>query len=147
MATILVVEDDPSNLQVIGTVLRSQGYHVLGALTGREAIETCRRFSRPIDVLITDLRLSDTCGTDVAVKVGESRPETAILFISGSPIDAWPIRDRKAFRALAPVGVDFLEKPFGVGDLLGKVERLIDRNAHVSGSVSTVSNSSFARVR
>ena len=125
--SILVLEDDPTNLQIIADVLRSYGYEVFDARTARDAIEMCADHIRTIHLLVTDVGLSDGSGTQVALEVIRSCPQMAVLFISGTPIHAWSTADLSNFDALRALVVDFLEKPFRPSDLESRVRRLLDR--------------------
>jgi len=134
MNTILVVDDEPTNLETVSLLLRLQGYEVLKAADGKEATEISKRHHRPIQLLVADLALRTVSGTDVAMELVESWPEMAVLFMSGTPLNAWEARDRYIFDSLQPNAVDFLEKPFVPRALTEKVCRLIQR-ASSGGSV------------
>jgi len=88
MDTILVVDDEPANLSVISVLLRLEGYDVLEASSGPDAIEISSRHREPIQLLVADLGLRTVSGTDVAMEILKSRPKMAVLFVSGSPIQA-----------------------------------------------------------
>jgi CheY-like chemotaxis protein len=129
MDTILVVDDEPANLNVISVLLRLEGYDVIEACSGPDAIQVSNRQQRPINLLIADHQLGDVSGADVAIEILKSRPEMAVLFISGVPVNAWGVRDRNIFHSLKCRAVDFLEKPFVLRPLAEKVYSLIHRNA------------------
>jgi CheY-like chemotaxis protein len=67
MDTIIVLDDEPSNLNIISLVLRLQGHDVLQASSGQEAIEVSTRHLGPIQLVVADLQLGSSSGTDVAV--------------------------------------------------------------------------------
>jgi CheY-like chemotaxis protein len=127
MKTILVLEDDPSNLQVFCTLLWSIGYNVLEATTGEEAIELGNHHSGSIDLFISDVAVPKPSGTDVAVELLKSHPTMPILFVSGTPMYAWDECDLCNFQRLPPDHTDFLEKPFRASVLLDKVSGLLVR--------------------
>jgi two-component system cell cycle sensor histidine kinase/response regulator CckA len=125
MKTILVLEDDPSNMQVFCALLASIGYNVLEATTGKEAIDFGNHHSRPIDLFISDVAVPKPSGTDVAVELFKSHPAMPVLFVSGTPIYAWDASDLRNFHQLQPDRTDFLEKPFRASVLLDKVSGLL----------------------
>ena len=129
MNTIIVLDDEPSNLNIISLLLRLQGHDVLQASSGQEAIEVSTRHRGPIQLAVADLQLGISSGTDVAVDLTKSRPEMAVLFISGTPLNGWGHRDRDLFDSFQPNAVDFLEKPFGERALTEKVSHLLQREA------------------
>ena len=131
MNTILVVDDDPPNRNIVSYVLRLRGYDVLGQQTEGEAIEISDHHQRPIQLLIADLALGTESGTDVALELLEIYPEMAVLFMSGTTLSAWGERDRQIFHLLQSQDVDFLEKPFRLGALTDKVEYLMQREVEM----------------
>ncbi len=134
MKTVLIVEDQPSNMQVFCLLFSSRGYKVLEAATGQEAMEACGRFDGPIDLMLCDVTLPDVSGTKLALELVKSHPEASILFVSGIPRDGWSNVELHDFRQLPPGSADSLEKPFRPAALEAKVEDLLTRH----GSAVTV---------
>ncbi len=132
MKTILVLDDDPNNMNALTALLGSKGYNVLEAATGHEAIEICRNRDLVIDLLICDMLLPDFCGTEVALQVIQLQPRVPVLFISGLPMQAWSERDLHNFRQLPSGSVDFLEKPFFLLALETKAQTLMKRYSGVA---------------
>ena len=126
MKTILLLEDDPSNMQVFCALLWSIGYNVLEATTGEEAIEFGNHHSGPIDLFISDVAVPKPSGTDVAVELLKSHPSMPILFVSGAPMYAWDGSDLRNFEQLPPDRTALLEKPFRASVLLDKVSGLLE---------------------
>src|ERR1700686_2153508 len=120
MKTILVLEDDPGNMQAFCAILSSMVYKVLEATTGGEAIEAYNKQYEPINLFVSDMALPDVLGTEVALRLIQLQPDLHILFLSGTPIDDWPESDRRNFRQLPSGSVDFLEKPFRPSPLEAK---------------------------
>jgi two-component system cell cycle sensor histidine kinase/response regulator CckA len=129
-ATILVLDDEPTNLQTIAAILRQHRHNILEAATAQDAIQICKHHVGPIHLLVTDVSLPEKSGTQVALEVLESCPETHVLFISGTPLGGWTKTDRAIFSSLPPAAVDFLEKPFHVSELEMRVRKLLDRRPH-----------------
>ncbi len=126
MEQILILDDDPGNLQGIADVLRSEHYSVLEASTGLQALEmgkTCGSMS----LFVTDMDLPRSSGTEIALKLVTLFPSLPILFISGTPRAWWTSRDVSNFKLFPPSSVDFIEKPFSVSELLIRVRNLIRR--------------------
>jgi CheY-like chemotaxis protein len=131
MKTILVLEDDPGNLQAFCVILSSMGYRVLEATTGGEAIEVSNKQYESITLFLSDMALPDISGTEVALRLVQRQPALPILFVSGTPIDDWPERDRRNFGQLSSGSVGFLEKPFHATELKTKVESLVNSHSPV----------------
>jgi DNA-binding response OmpR family regulator len=127
--TILVMDDDASNRTVISAVLTFEGYHVLQAATGREAIDIANNPETTINVLVADVDLPDISGTEVAAKLIELRPDSKVLFISGTPVTAWTTPELTAVNGLPIDSVKILEKPFTPSTLGAKVRGLLDRHS------------------
>ena len=129
MERILILDDDPANLQGIAGVLRSERYFVLEASNGLQALEIGRTCG-PISLFVTDMDLPYSSGTDVALKLVALYPNLPVLFISGTPMAWWTRRDALNYARFAPNSVDFIEKPFSVSQLLVRVRNLIGRTSH-----------------
>jgi len=128
--TILVLDDDPISLRTIAAILRHYRHDVLEAATARQAIRIIKHYLGPIHLLVTDMELPEKSGIQVAREVLESCPDLPVLFISGTPLEAWTKTDRADFSRLPPGSVDFLEKPFQASDLEKRVRRLLERRRH-----------------
>ena len=87
-ATILFVEDEQAILELSATALRRQGHHVLEAHNGQLATKKARENAGRIDLLITDINMPDTLGTDLACQIAKIIPGLTCLFISGNPSEA-----------------------------------------------------------
>lgn len=83
METILLVEDAPYLLQMIGEILRESGYSVLEACGAEQALLVSEKHLAPIHLLLTDLSLPGESGVALAKKLVASRPDTRVLFMSG----------------------------------------------------------------
>ena len=135
--TILILDDDAANLQGIGAVLRSEPYAVLEASSGLQAVElgtTCGSLA----LLVTDMDLARSSGTEVALKLVALYSHLPVLLISGTPMVWWMSHDASNFKLFPPTGIDFLEKPFSVSQLLMKVRNLIGRTSPTSSEPSGV---------
>jgi CheY-like chemotaxis protein len=130
MKTVLILEDDPSNMQIFCALLWSAGYRVLEATTGEQALEIANHPNGAIDLFISDVAVPVLSGTEVALKLNESHPATPILFVSGTPMYAWERSDLHNFRQLPPDRVDFFEKPFGLSAFLDKVAEFFEVRTH-----------------
>lgn len=134
MPTILVLEDDVSNLQAICAILTSMGFRVLEATNGKQAIETANKQADPIDLFVSDIGLPDLSGTEVALRILQLQPDLSVLFLSGMPLDYWPEGDQRNLQQLPPDSVEFLEKPFRASALQGKVENLVHGRFSAAGA-------------
>jgi DNA-binding NtrC family response regulator len=129
MKTLLVLEDDQSNMQVICAILWSEGYRVLEAVNGEEAI-AAGNSPGSLDLLVADVNLPQGSGTDIALELMKVHPAMLVLFIPGRPKYAWDWHDLQNVEQLPPDHVEFLEKPFGITALLEKVTSLLHRVAY-----------------
>ena len=111
-ATVLVVDDEPHVLAVIARVLGEAGYDVLATHSPSDALERIRAESPEVDLLVTDLRMPELSGVELAVSAREAVPDLAVLFLSGFPED------------IPPDDADsLLTKPFAPEELVAAVER------------------------
>ena len=127
MKTVLVLEDDPSNMQVFSAVLWLFGYSVLEATTRKEAIEA-ENCHGSIDLFISDVDVPGPSGTEIALELIKSHPTVPVLFVSGTPMHSWRRNDLDNLSRLPSELVDLIEIPCRLSTFLGKVGELIERS-------------------
>ena len=112
---VLVVDDEPQIVRFLRPALEASGYEVLHAGAGREALRLIAN-SAP-DIIVLDLGLPDMDGKEVLV---EARKFTS------APILVLSARDREAEKIAAlDLGADdYVEKPFAIGELLARSQRM-----------------------
>jgi CheY-like chemotaxis protein len=124
---VLIVDDDPGSRGAMQRVLERQGYSVVVAGSGPEALGLLEGTHVPVDLLITDVQMPGLPGDALVEQVRESWPELPVLFVSGEP----------AFASLpqsAGGRARFLLKPFGQEELLAGVFRLLAQASSVAPS-------------
>ena len=120
--TILVVEDEPLVMSVAVQSLQMSGYTILKARSSRLAMEVASRHDGPIDLLLTDVIMPHGSGPELASSLRASRPDIAVLFMSGYT------SERIEMDADSD---EFLAKPFTPDGLDKKVRQILDaRNPH-----------------
>jgi PAS domain S-box-containing protein len=117
--TILLAEDEPSLRQLMARVLRTQGYTVLEAADGHEALALAQANGAKIQLLLTDVIMPGLSGKTLAEWLGQVNPAVRVLFISGY-INNNAVRD-----SMSKPGTFFLQKPFNPLDLTEKVREAI----------------------
>jgi PAS domain S-box-containing protein len=117
--TILVAEDQPEVRRLALRILKSNGYRLLEASSGPEALELSRCYGGPIDLLLTDVVMPEMTGRELAARVQKSRPNTKVLYVSGYTAD---IIGREG---VLDEGVDYLPKPFTPAQLALKVREVL----------------------
>ncbi len=121
--TVLLVEDEAALRSLAQEILRDQGYKVIAAGSGPEALELARSHKAPIDLLVTDVVMPGMDGRELADRLGPVHPETRCLFMSGYTDDA-VVR-----RGVREEGMPFLQKPFTIDALALKVREVLDQTA------------------
>ena len=119
----LVVEDEPSVRDMVARVLADQGYDVLQASNGVEALELVDRMGSDgaLRLVVTDLAMPVMGGRELARRLAERRPDPVpLLFISGYTDDDL-VRQN-----LLEHGQQFLPKPFSPDALAARVKRLVE---------------------
>ncbi len=116
--TLLVVDDERPVLELIRDVMRLQGYTVLVALEGDEALRAAEGHQGPIDLIILDAVIPGMTAADFLDRVRAARPGIKVLYISGYTGDL--------VSQLLQVGHNFLQKPFTVDGLIRKVREVLD---------------------
>jgi PAS domain S-box-containing protein len=127
--TILVVEDEDALREVARRIFARNGYHVLTASGGPEAIELARGFQGDIHLLVTDVIMPQMLGKEVSEKIQAIKPDVEVLFMSGY-----------ARRVLTSQGmldphVALVEKPFSEVDLMDMAAQVLNGHFHGFKSV------------
>jgi len=115
-AQILLVDDTPANLDLLGQVLRGHGYRIRSALSGRLALESAK--AAPPDLILLDISMPEMDGFEVCerLKMDERLKNVPVVFISA--LD--DVLDKvRAFRA---GGADYVTKPFQAEEVLARVD-------------------------
>jgi two-component system, cell cycle sensor histidine kinase and response regulator CckA len=119
--TVLVAEDEEALRQMVVHVLSIQGYHVLQAASGREALEVWAKTQRPVDLLLTDMVMpGGIMGGELAERLAQKSPALKVIYTSGySPGMAG--KDTSLLE-----GRNFLPKPYSIGKLAQVVRECLD---------------------
>ena len=115
---ILIVDDEPNILGTVAPLLRSRGYEVLSAMTGRAGLDTVER-DKP-DLIVLDLGLPDMDGVDVCRQMRQATG-VPILVLSARGAEG----DKVA--ALDAGADDYVTKPFGAEELLARIRAALRR--------------------
>jgi two-component system, cell cycle sensor histidine kinase and response regulator CckA len=116
--TILLVEDDEAVRKVASSILARAGYKVLAAANAAEAIALSDAHPGLIHVLVTDIVLPNMSGPELGTKLAASRPDMAILYISG-------YSDESMRHGALDLGLAFLEKPLTPAALTQRVRQAL----------------------
>jgi len=117
--TVLVVEDDGAVRDIVCRILQSNGYSVLEAHSGEEALKISEKHETPIHLLVSDVILPDIDGPTLAKRIAPLRPKMKVLFMSGYADDA-VVR-----HSVLEPGLAFLPKPFTADILARKVREVL----------------------
>ncbi len=101
-------------------VLLKNGYTVLEARHGGEALQVCERYEDPIHLMLTDVVMPAMSGLELAERLAPLRPAMAVLYMSGYTDEAIVHHD------VLDRGTAFLQKPFSPSGLAEKVREVLD---------------------
>ena len=127
--TVLLAEDEEGVRTLTRLVLQQQGYTLLEAGDGDEALRICGEHEGRIDLLISDVVMPGLGGRELADRVAAMRPGLRVLYLSGYTDDA-VVR-----HGVLQAETAFLQKPFTVDALACKVREVLDGPRTASGSV------------
>jgi CheY-like chemotaxis protein len=114
--TILVVDDDPLVLELVRTMLFSEGYRVLVADTGAKALEIARERDSIIHLLLTDVIMPGLNGPQLVERVRALRQDLPVLYMTGGSVEGVVPEDSQ---------FPLVRKPFDVSSLVGTVKKLM----------------------
>jgi two-component system, OmpR family, KDP operon response regulator KdpE len=120
-ARILVVEDEPRLLRLVRSLLQSEGYDVVAATTGEEALEVAK--VEALDLVLLDLLLPGAVdGYEVCRRIRESSNVPIIMLTARA-------QENDKLRGFDLGADDYLTKPFSSRELLARVKALLRRNS------------------
>jgi two-component system response regulator FlrC len=134
-APILIVDDDPQLRKVLSEALARSGFAVQTASGGREALELLER--QRFGVVITDVKMPDTCGMEVLKAVKQRTPQLPVIAMTGYGSVA------NAVEAMQNGACDYLLKPFPLESLESIVRRSLGPADPAGGNRSDAGNRSL----
>jgi two-component system sensor histidine kinase/response regulator len=124
-ARILVVDDQPANIQIVGTVLGNLGHEIIPASDGATALK--RLALRKVDLILLDVLMPEMNGCEVCLqlKLDPNLKDIPVIFLSAAD-------DKELIvRALNSGGIDYITKPFNHAELISRVRtQLALKSAH-----------------
>ena len=117
---ILVVDDEASQRELVSGYLKKQGYQVLAAGGGEQALEIFRR--EPMELILTDQRMPDLSGLDLLKAVRSINPEIQVIVMTAYG------NVETAVEAMRDGAADYLTKPLNLDELRQKIQRIVERH-------------------
>jgi len=118
--TILLVEDQDGIRDLVREFLQKNGYTVLHAVDGNDALQIAAKYQNSIHLLLTDVVMPNLGGRELARRLTQPRPRMKVLFMSGYPDHAtWSSE-------LVDDTAAVLQKPFPLDTLARKIRTLLD---------------------
>src|SRR5690242_1464907 len=113
---ILIVEDDPDILEALSFIITFRGYNIACSLTGNELFDELQHLPH---LILLDRRLSGTDGLEICkhIKTEPATKDIPVIIISAGLVNGIELKNAGAN--------DFLEKPFDIHELFGKIARYI----------------------
>jgi two-component system cell cycle sensor histidine kinase/response regulator CckA len=117
--TVLLVEDEESLLDVLRLVLEANGYNVLTAMDGEEAVRVFEQERSRIAVVLSDMGLPRLGGWDALIRIKEIDPDAKVILASGF------YETKLREEVLAAGAIDFIQKPYVPDIVLRRIADII----------------------
>ncbi|MDR1083441.1 MAG: sigma 54-interacting transcriptional regulator [Deltaproteobacteria bacterium] len=117
--TILIVDDEPNYLLVIGELLEAEGYDIMQAQSGRLAFDLFQEHGQ-VDLVLTDMTMPDGGGIELLVKVKEHSPEVPVILLTAHGTI------ERAVEAMKEGAFDYLTKPCRNSEILRAVAKALE---------------------
>ncbi len=127
------MEDETAVRQSTGQFLRLNGYTVLEAKDGEDALRVAKHHTGTIELMVTDVVMPHLGGAKLAAQLTSIRPNLKVLFVSGYA-ESTVLR-----HGAIDVTNSFLQKPFGLKSLAAKIRQVLDANV-ASQAVPTLAH-------
>ncbi len=127
---VLVVDDEDSLRKLICMVLRAEGYQVLQARNGQEALQVFVASDVPIHILVSDILMPGMDGITLSAQLHDKNPDLQVVLMSGylgDNLDGGKRVEDETFEVLC--------KPFLPHELVTTLRRIGARNSHVADLV------------
>jgi DNA-binding response OmpR family regulator len=121
LGTVLIVEDDPSIRRGVVDMLRFSGYHVREAADGEAGLDAA--LAEGIDLVLLDIMMPKMDGLEVLAELRQARPTLPVIFLTARG------EQEDRVRGLRLGADDYVVKPFGVDELIARVEAVLRRSA------------------
>lgn len=118
--TILLVEDQEMVRDLVTEILEDEGFKIITAYNGLNALEVTKEYSEPIDMMLTDVIMPEMNGRELAEKMKVEKSELKILFMSGYT------GEEMRNRGVLEPGTNFIQKPFTPDALVDKVREVLN---------------------
>jgi DNA-binding NtrC family response regulator len=118
--TVLVLDDEAHVRKLVATMLTNNGYKVLTADNGDNAIKTFKKSKQSVDLLLLDVVSPGLSGPMVADRIAELQPGLRVMFMSGYD------NTNVVQRYVVEKGYTLLTKPFTMDQLAKKVREVLD---------------------
>ena len=122
--TILLVDDEPQVVALVREMLAREGYKVLGAGDGEDALKIFEANQNEVDLLLTDIVMPQLNGRELADRIKAKQPGLRVLYMSGFMKEAI-----LKYYGISITGIPFLQKPFTRETLAKKVREVLDAPA------------------
>ena len=126
---ILIVDDEPSIIRALKPVLTALSHHVFEAATGSAALQMVRQST--IDIVLLDLGLPDADGSELIAPL-KDEAGASVLVLSARHLEADKVR------ALDEGADDYIDKPFGMAELLARIRVIERRRKQESDGTATI---------
>jgi CheY-like chemotaxis protein len=126
--TVLIVEDDKEVRKLATRILENQGYKVLEASQGSEALPLCKEYQKPIHLMLADVVMPGLDGRELAERAKSFHPEMKVLYMSGYT------ENTIIHHGVLEKGLNYIQKPFTVEGLVRKVREALDKDSPTQNS-------------
>jgi len=119
--TILIIDDEPTILDMVADTLKPLGYTTLKASSGEESVELASNYEGSIHLILSDIVMKGLNGIQAVENIKKKRPEVKVIFMSGYPEHV--INGRGMFVG----GTSFMQKPLRASQLSRKIREILDQ--------------------
>jgi CheY-like chemotaxis protein len=116
---ILVVDDEDTVRNVVRKALEREGYTILDASDGAQALYICEAFGSPPDLIVSDIMMPQMNGGELVRELTKEGHQPRVLLMSGHA-------DARIREAIGDVTSPFIQKPFTVEELQRRVREVLD---------------------
>lgn len=119
--TVLIVEDEAEVRRLTVRILKNQGYRVLEASRGEDALQVYAQYGAPVHLMVTDVILPGMSGRELAERLRSLHPKLKVLYMSGYT------ENTIIHNEVLEEGVNYIQKPFSLKKLVRTVRQVLNQ--------------------
>lgn len=122
--TVMVIDDEPDLREMLNVLLKSNGYNVVSAANGKDALKTLQKLEQKPDLVLVDMFMPEMSGREVCEKIrnDENLKDLKLAFLTVAAFGEYGKQMLKELDVL-----DYILKPYDIDDLIRRINKMLEK--------------------